>query len=497
MRVAWGAICYPTGVQHFFETRYAEAVNACERGEKILAPALLDPVWGGWAHRILTLLNYEIAFNRMRSGDLQGALRNFERARASATEADRRPPVSSRPGLVATLIMADENEALWRAKRHDEARAMVTESRARLLELVEREPFLASAHFWVAMTDRNRCRQARDTWRFDEWLFAHQEAQAKYSLLMKVDPKNWLFQGNLAESWSNSSGQGKFGFDWLMRDFAAAERAARTGVELHTAEWTPPYARETHIQGRINWARGLAVSGDNPAARKQVSEANAIFQQMLDERPWLTELQKTVLRTDMEARRRQVLFEQLDWPAMKHSAEESLRALPRDSPANVGEVNLLRVKQVAQVDFMTATVESGDPAAARRILDEVRKESRPDIQNGEIQEQFNQLAESLLQIQILARSGDGNTARAELAALWSEVERVFARGPEYVFNQIQTAAALLIRAEIDGTPAEKREWLERATGYLRPAGAAGKLTRYEREVLLAGLDKQLAALSSP
>jgi hypothetical protein len=58
---------------------------------------------------------------------------------------------------------------------------------------------------------------------------------------------------------------------------------------------------------------------------------------------------------------------------------------------------------------------------------------------------------------------------------------------------VQTARALSIRAEIDGDIAAKRTWLERAAGYLRPAAKAGKLTRYEREVLLATIEKQLRA----
>jgi hypothetical protein len=38
------------------------------------------------------------------------------------------------------------------------------------------------------------------------------------------------------------------------------------------------------------------------------------------------------------------------------------------------------------------------------------------------------------------------------------------------------------------TAGEKRVWLERASSYLRPAVAAGRLTRDEREVLPARID---------
>lgn len=64
-------------------------------------------------------------------------------------------------------------------------------------------------------------------------------------------------------------------------------------------------------------------------------------------------------------------------------------------------------------------------------------------------------------------------------------------------NQVQHARALSIRAKLDGDANEKRAWLERALAHLRPAAAEGRLTRYEREVLLAGVMKQLAALPRP
>ena len=78
------------------------------------------------------------------------------------------------------------------------------------------------------------------------------------------------------------------------------------------------------------------------------------------------------------------------------------------------------------------------------------------------------------------------------------MKRSFSRqsrsGPDFLFNQLQTARGLSIRAEIDGDAAAKLGWLERAAGYTRPAAAAGRLTRYERDVLVAGIEKQLAAV---
>jgi hypothetical protein len=85
-------------------------------------------------------------------------------------------------------------------------------------------------------------------------------------------------------------------------------------------------------------------------------------------------------------------------------------------------------------------------------------------------------------------------ADAALLARIAELLVAHAAGPDYLFNQVQTAQALPSRAEISSDVSAKRGWLMSAACYLRPAAAAGKLTRYEREVLLAGIEKQLAEL---
>lgn len=67
--------------------------------------------------------------------------------------------------------------------------------------------------------------------------------------------------------------------------------------------------------------------------------------------------------------------------------------------------------------------------------------------------------------------------------------------PPGMIREDAHARALSIRAEVeDADTATKRTWLERAAGYLRPAAAAGRLTRYEREVTLRRIEQQLAAL---
>ena len=80
---------------------------------------------------------------------------------------------------------------------------------------------------------------------------------------------------------------------------------------------------------------------------------------------------------------------------------------------------------------------------------------------------------------------------------WPEAERLLSAGPALHFNRVAHARALALRAEIlPLTPKEARTLLESAAGFLRPASETGKLTRYEREVLLHGINKQLAALGS-
>jgi soluble cytochrome b562 len=112
----------------------------------------------------------------------------------------------------------------------------------------------------------------------------------------------------------------------------------------------------------------------------------------------------------------------------------------------------------------------------------------------DLQQRFDIVAHQLTHIHSLARAGNMPRAKRALLEAWPQVEEVFVAGPEYLFNQLEFARALAIRAEIAGAPEDKRSWLEQALGFVRPAGEAGKLTRYVRELLLVGIERQLAAL---
>lgn len=197
----------------------------------------------------------------------------------------------------------------------------------------------------------------------------------------------------------------------------------------------------------------------------------------------------------LPAQRQEVEFHQLNWKAIRDSAEAVLTDPSCDEFERTTYLPV-DVRQHALRNLVVAAFELGDYAAAKQVLQRWSPPAFPLPSTAAIQDRFARLGDLLMRIHVLARAGDPGTARAELTAVWPEVDAVFAAGPEHLFNQVQTARALSIRAEVEDAGAGlKREWLERAAGYLRPASVAGRLTRYEREILLGRVEKQLAGMA--
>jgi hypothetical protein len=100
----------------------------------------------------------------------------------------------------------------------------------------------------------------------------------------------------------------------------------------------------------------------------------------------------------------------------------------------------------------------------------------------------------LVRIQVLFRAGDIAEARTLVAEVWPEVEAVYRAAPKERFNQIQHASALWVRAEVDGNldATTRRSLLTRAAEILRPLATEGKLTRTDRDWVLAGIERDLA-----
>lgn len=183
----------------------------------------------------------------------------------------------------------------------------------------------------------------------------------------------------------------------------------------------------------------------------------------------------------------------MNWPKVRAEGEASLRRLEAVHRATPGEQEEYLRRETHQ-QLVQAGLHTGDHAAARRHLDAWWALRTQLGEQPRIQDRFLEVKDQLVRVQVLFRAGEIKEARSLIAELWPEVEAVYRAAPNERFNQIQHAAALWVRAEVDGTldvPA-RRSLLTRAAEILRPLAAEGKLTRTDRDWVLAGIERDLA-----
>jgi len=494
MRIASANVSWALAAQYSGEFKRNLAIDVYTAAERTLQPALADPRWGEWAGRFTTqvIAAKAILLAAPTVNRPQEAIAEFERALALASIADRNPS-RNRANLSTVLLQLQFSGRLGAMdpNRRAEARRLHADARERLRRLVSQAPLsLPNARRELGSAATRTAEQARLLWRFDECESALAEARELLSLLGGGGSELAL-----AVAWGDDSGSGQFTYDWLRGDFTAAEASLRKSIELWPRSGTgsqPQSMLGTVL--RIH-ARLHAAVGRDSEIDPLLAKADEVRQGFFKGQPKLTETDRLKYRAYDEWKRRKVEFNRLNWTGMRASAEQVLAVGAKTNFADAEVLANLDVLEFAQRDLVVAAFESGDYAAARRALQDWAPQIPPLPGFAEIQDRFERLGTALTRIHVLARAGEIGTARQELASIWGEVEAVFAAGPDHLFNQVQTARALAIRAEIEEVDVvAKRRWLERAAGYLRPAGAAGRLTRYEREVLLAGIEKKLAAL---
>ncbi len=491
MRVAFAFTARAASVQSYRERRQREAVSICEEAERVLRPALADAEWGGWAQRALTGLLGTKGQNLGSLGRYEDSLTAYRRALASAEEEERRTPLPRYPGLHTARSMVGVSGALFAADQREEARVLLAKAGAQLRRWVESEPFLISARRAFIEAVANNRRQAKAEWQFDRFLSDNQLVQTQLLQLQRLEPKHAWTQNMLSVTWANGADHHR-----LMGNLAAAADDARKRVELLSVDWAKeiPLMLGSLIEARLNCASIAAAMGKNAEADYQIAEIDSPGRRAIDE-----------IETDADDRehgwpnfhagRRNVEFHHLNWPAMRQYAADFIGQVTSQRGDSRESSRLNGAQLSAHADLMRAAFEMGDFAVARRELDACAPLIRALAPTADIQERFDQLDRRLTRIHVLARSGGNDAARDELAGVWPEVDAVFVTGPGYLFNRVQSARALWIKAEVAPLDDEgRRTLLERAAGYLRPAAAAGRLTRYEREILLASIDQQLAAL---
>ena len=485
MRVAIGVMARAHAMEGRRERRLIEAAAICDRGEAFVRTVLQDPEWGLWAQNALTDLLYTKGYVLTRARRFRDAVKAYELAIVSAETLERRAPQTRRPGFRVASIMAQSGEAYLRAGQRDAAARVTAQARAHLREVLEREPFLLAARVDLAFAARHAVMLGGRDWDFEAARNAAEEQKAQLLQALMLDPKRLSYQNTLAGAWRAIAND----YDWVRRDFVSAESAVRRSIELLEVEEASPAMRNTVFIDRYKLAQILARMGRIDEARQQIDATNHLHSRSRSEL-----LLGNVESYSYLGHRRDAEFELLNWRAVREIAEENLRFLAR---ADIDRSDVDRVADQRKSEkgaSIQAAFEMGDYVAARRQLEGSGiRPGRPPA-NASLDQKFDAIALQLLRIRVLARAGEVMTARLELTSLWPEVEALHAAKPDYVLNFVQTAYALSIRAEIDGSGAEKQAWLELAAGYLRPAAAEGKLTRYEREVILAGIERQRAEL---
>lgn len=488
MRVAYAGVLWALAGQSFREGRAEAGPPFCASAEKMLKPVLSDSRWGEWADRAITMIVLGKAWLQSQV-QAETGFSDYRRALARAEQTQRERP-GSRNELKVADITVRFSADLLRVGQRTESRQLNAISAAQLRELVSREPALLAARAALGRAHTNHAAEARLQWKFVECRAAIAAGISEFLQVAKADPTTWGYHGNVAALWSADDGAGLFHQDWLTGDFAAAEAALRKGIEIWLQPWADRQSRSVFVNARFDYARLCAATGRDDEATRQLAEAENLRTRIHAERPWLTAAQRDTDWANDERSRRAVEFQRLNWTAVRASSEQVLKWC---HGAALGERELASIRRDAQRDLMFATFHQSDYSSARAALDGSKPDPSP-LGHAELQDRFEFLRDLLWRVHVQARAGDITLARSELARQWPEVMDVSAAGPNYLFNQVQFARALSSRAEIDGDVAAKRECLTRAAGYLRPAADAGRLTRYEREVILVGIEKQLAAL---
>ena len=466
--------------------QYQQAIPACDRAEKLLAPLLDDPTHRAAALRTLAGVLDRKGFSLLRSGRNREAVPVYQRAVTSAEEADRLAP-GRRPGLAAASLAPWLAEALHRSNRHTEGSQFNEIGRTRLQQFVEAEPFLMTARRHLAYATGGASLGAFADWNFAKAAALRDEYRSIYQQMLKLDSKNTTYINNLGISYAGDARLSE-----LQGSFAEAEQAYTDAIAILSVDWATPFMRMN-----IGYQSGFlgvlyASTGRDAQANEAIARMRENMQPSVDQAP-ADSREREVREEVVRERVRDVEVARMNWSKVRADGEASLRRLENVHRAAPGEQEEY-LRRETHLQLLEAALHTADHSAARRHLDAWWSLRTQLGEQPRIQDRFQELKDQMLRIQVLFRSGDIADARALIAEVWPEVEAVYRAAPNERFNRIQHASALWVRAEVDGTldRAARRALLTRAAEILRPLAGEGKLTRRDRDWVLAGVERDLA-----
>jgi serine/threonine protein kinase/tetratricopeptide (TPR) repeat protein len=489
MRIAYAASVRGLALQMALsEHRFENAVGRCERAVRIVAPALTDPEWGSIAHEVLRhILHTEAIYLTYDSRNAE-AIGVFTRAMAVAEEAIRRRPDARGPRLHAAILQADISRAFFQSGRLDEGRRAWSEAQASLKGFVEREPFLIAPRVALGTAGVDYGRRLAEDWQFAAAQAQLEDARFDLAHVLKLDPKNWTPRMPLVRAaWVQSA------MEWAHGNWAAAEAHTRQAIAVFSVDWRSEDSATELAMSYFDLARIFAATGQDAECERALQEGDRLADHIVELRRMTDRLERALHESWRHLRKREVDFQRLQWAAVGRNAEADLAnlvALPVELQAHQG---VIRFRGVAQKDLARAALAAGDASAVSRHAQAWLAEWRPGTgpgANASMKARHDRLDLQLLRVEALACMGQREEANGGLAEILPEVERLHAAFPEVAAAQVLLARSCLVSALLAVSAEERRAQVQRALDCLRPAAAAGRLTRCQRDVLWANAERQ-------
>lgn len=472
-------------------TRFSEGVKICAQAEEILAPILSDEHLAVPARRELAEILDRKGFSYMRSGQAPAAVKAYEQSMARSLEADQLAP-SAHNGLRVARTLPWYGQALGENHQRKEEMAAYAQGQAKLREFLAREPNLLEVKRQLANATNFTVNRLSGQWRWDEARTAAREARQLYNELLAVDPENKALLNNLLTTYG-----GEFFRNYSEGRFSEAEEISRETQDIAAQRGMAEnrFLQNTMAFGLAFTAQLKADMGNGPQAREVMGRARTVFLQGISglnkdssdyafaEVGWIDQ------EANLEAAG-------LNWPEARRREEAALARLHQMKIGPADQENMRGSEESIQRGLAFIALIQGDYASARRAQAQVMASCLPLSDAPGWFELRNFIGDQVRYAFLLAKTGDEGRSREMIDAIWPEAEKFVAAGGEHLVARVAMAEWLWQKAgALPGSPATERQaLLERAAGYLRPAAAERRLTRYEKEVLLATIEQELSRI---
>ncbi|MDO8542930.1 MAG: hypothetical protein Q7S40_21005 [Opitutaceae bacterium] len=474
------------------ETRRDEALTLSERIESLLAAPLAQPelrgrALGGLAESYGNRA-YVLRYRRPKE-----TIDLYRRAIAALEEAEQLPPPPRHPGMRKAFLLAWLAGPL-RQVDPDGAQHATEEAKAILEKMLAQDPALQSAKSNLTYVLGDISRQHSEEWRFAEADQARDRTRAVYADLLRLDPNNRVFLNNRAVALRSAAG------DAFQRgDFSTAEKLHHQTIHELSVKQAGSFMKNNTRQTYGQLATLYAATGRDAEADEYLARM-----QPLATETSVGRLETPLIRSEDDVSQenrerndnlwRTVQIARGNWASAQSDAAAALAKMDEDVAAELGDESARRRKWSVVNQLLQASSGARDYVAARRalaILDSLRE---PPAANPTPSQRLAYLRFELQAAHVLACSDETTAARKRLELIWPELEAVYALAPGEAFTEVEMARGLWIKAEIGDEldPDGRRTLLEHALGHVRPLAAANKLTRNQRELILAPLENQLA-----